>query len=115
MYLFTVTETELDLHFDMLTSIRNPVLKDMNILIQIRSWIYKIISKNKHRIFFNEKALKRILLDNYWSVYYYANIKNHNTKAAIRMFTMEDIELSCLIFKEGLKSDVKKLLGKNNK
>ena len=114
LYLFTVTETELDLHFDMLTSIRNPVLKDMNILIQIRSWIYKIISKNKHRIFFNEKALKRILLDNYWSVYYYANIKNHNTKAAIRMFTMEDIELSFLIFKEGLKSDVKKLLGKNN-
>lgn len=114
LYLFTVTETELDLHFNMLTSIKNPVLEDKNKLILIRSWIYKIISKNKQTKAFDEKTIKRILLDNYWSVIYYANIKNHNIKSAIRMFTMEDIELSILIIKEGLKSDLKKLLGKNN-
>lgn len=112
--LFNISKPELDMHFYMLRSVKNPKMNDNKKLIQIRSWIYKIINKNKHTKAFDEKTIKRILLDNYWSVFYYANIKNHNTISAIRMFTMEDIELSILIFKEGLKSDLKKLLGKIN-
>jgi glycosyltransferase involved in cell wall biosynthesis len=111
--LFNITKPELDIHFYMLRSIKNPIMTQSKELIRIKSWIYKMIKKNKLRKFFDEKSLKRILLNNYWSVFYYANIKNHNIKTAVNMFTLEDIKLSFLIMKEGLKADLKKLIGKN--
>ncbi len=110
-YLFRVSDAELDLHFDMETHIKDPVTKGQDKLMQIRRWIYKIINMNKNRKVFDTGILKGILLDNYWSIYYYANIRSHGIKSAIKMFTFRDIKLSILIFKEGLKEDLKRITG----
>jgi glycosyltransferase involved in cell wall biosynthesis len=101
-YMFSPTDEELELHRRMEKDAGSPVLDEKS-LIALRKWINKLMTANFKSGTFDRETLKKILLNNYWSVYYYGNRHLHGLSLAIKLFPYQGFKTNIITLKEALK------------
>ena len=105
--LFKPEEEELALHLRMERNIRNPET-DIDTLVAIRRWIHKLLRSNLAKHAFDQESLRKILIKNYWSVYYYANTKHHGLNLALRLMPFQGLRSNIITLKEAVKAMAEK-------
>jgi glycosyltransferase involved in cell wall biosynthesis len=107
--LFSVSDEELRVLVSLEHNIRNPIT-DKPTLIFIRKLFQKILKINKDRKAFDEKVLERILLNNYWSTYYYRNANLHGLKTGLKLIRHQAFKFNIITMVESLKTEIRKKL-----